>query len=121
MPGARCGDSSPDTRDMIYDSVSPAATTGARTAGVQMMAPSSATVLDYDRRHLALYAALLDADDAGGDWQDAAASLMQLDVTDCNAEACWHSHLERARWIVGDGLGIALETFNAAKFPVIAE
>ena len=37
---------------------------------------------------------------------------MQLDVTDCNAEACWRSHLERARWIVGDGLGSALVAFN---------
>lgn len=115
MPGARSGNSSHDTRDVIYDSGSPAATTGARTACVQMMAPSGATVLDYDRRHLALYAALLDADDAGSDWQDAAASLMQLDVTDCNAEACWRSHLERARWIVGDGLGSALVAFNACR------
>lgn len=85
-----------------------------------MMAPSGATVLDYDRRHLALYAALLDADDAGGDWQNAATSLMQLDVTDCNAEACWRSHLERARWIVGEGLGIAIDAFNERKSEITA-
>lgn len=121
MPGARSGNSSHDTRDVNYDSGSLVATAGARTACVQMVAPSGGTVLDYDRRHLALYAALLDADDAGADWQDAATSIMQLDVTDRNAEACWHSHLERARWIVGDGLGIALETFNAARSPIIAE
>jgi len=79
---------------------------------IDRLAPSGDIAVDYDRRHLALYAALLEADDAGRDWQDAAASLMQLDVTDCNAEACWRSHLERARWIVGDGLGSALVAFN---------
>ena len=115
MPEAQCGNSSHDTRDVTDDSGSPPATTGARAAYVQMMAPSGATVLDYDRKHLALYAALLDVDDAGGDWQDAAASLMQLDVTDRNAEACWRSHLERARWIVGDGLGSALVAFTARR------
>lgn len=80
---------------------------------VDRLAPTENAVIDYDRRCLALYAALLEANDAGRDWQDAASSLMQIDVTESDAEACWHSHLERARWIVGDGLGIALEAFNA--------
>lgn len=88
---------------------------------VDRLAPKGNAVVDYDRRHLALYAALLEADDAGRDWQEAAHSLMQLDVTEGDAEACWHSHLERARWIVGDGLGIALEAFNARRSPTIAE
>jgi hypothetical protein len=61
---------------------------------------------------LALYASLLEADDAGSDWQDGATSLMRLDIADSDAEACWRSHLERARWIVSDGLGTALVTFN---------
>ncbi|MDB5542757.1 MAG: hypothetical protein JWQ89_4484, partial [Devosia sp.] len=65
--------------------------------------------------------ALLEADDAGGAWQDAAASLMQIDVTRCDAEACWRSHLERARWIVGAGLATALVAFNARKVSNIAE
>jgi hypothetical protein len=76
-------------------------------------APTGNAVVDYDRRHLALYAALLEADDAGRDWQDAAASLMKLDVTECDAEECWRSHLERARWIVGEGLGSALVAFGS--------
>ena len=87
---------------------------------VDRRAPTGNAVVDYDRRHLALYAALLEADDAGRDWQDAAISLMQLDVTEGNAEACWHSHLERARWLVGDGLGIALEAFNVRRPTTIA-
>jgi hypothetical protein len=66
----------------------------------------------YDRDHLGLYAALLEADDAGRDWREAASSLMHLDLADGNAEACWRSHLERARWIVGEGLATALVAFN---------
>jgi hypothetical protein len=75
-------------------------------------APEGDAVVDYDRRHLALYAALLEAADAGRAWQEAATSLMRLDATECDAKACWRSHLERARWIVGDGLGIAIDAFN---------
>jgi len=37
---------------------------------------------------------------------------MLLDVNQCDAEACWRSHLERARWIVGEGLATALVAFN---------
>ena len=88
---------------------------------IDRLAPSGDVAVDYDRRHLALYAALLEADDAGGDWQDAATSLMQLDVTECDAEVCWRSHLERARWIVGDGLGIAIDAFNERRSEITAE
>lgn len=80
--------------------------------GIEQLAPSGTDVVDYDRRNLALYAALLEADDAGRDWRDAATSLMRLDVTDKQAEACWQSHLERARWIVGEGLAAAVVTFG---------
>ena len=82
---------------------------------LDLLAPTGTAVVDYDRRHLALYAALLEADDAGRAWQDAAASLMHLDVTEPDAEACWRSHLERARWIVGDGLGNAIDAFNERR------
>lgn len=76
------------------------------------LAPSDDAAVEYDRRHLALYAALLDADDTGICWRAAAMSLMRLDVSERDAEACWRSHLERARWIVGDGLGPAIDAFN---------
>lgn len=88
---------------------------------VERRAPEGDVVVDYDRRHLALYAALLEAVDAGRAWQDAATSLMRLDVTECDAEACWRSHLERARWIVGNGLGIAIDAFNARRSEIIAQ
>ena len=81
---------------------------------IDRLAPTSEVAVDYDQRHLSLYAALLDADDAGGYWRDAATFLMQLDVNNRTAEACWRSHLERARWIIGEGLGSALLVFGFA-------
>ena len=75
-------------------------------------APTGGDIVEYDRRHLALYAAILDADDAGLDWAAAARTLMGIDVAVVGAEACWRSHLERARWIVGDGLAKAVLAFG---------
>jgi hypothetical protein len=69
-------------------------------------------VTAYDRHQLALYAALLDADDAGQTWQEAAVTLMRINLADAGAEACWRSHLERARWIISDGLASALSSFG---------
>lgn len=80
--------------------------------GIEWLAPSGKEVVDYDRRNLALYAALLEADDVGRDWREAAVDLMRLDVTDADAEACWRSHLDRARWIVGEGLAGAVVAFG---------
>lgn len=75
-------------------------------------APTGGDVVEYDRRHLALYAAMLDANDAGLDWTDAARSLMGIDVAEAGAEACWQSHLDRARWIIGNGLEKAVSAFG---------
>jgi len=79
---------------------------------LQNVAPTG-PVTAYDRRHLALYAALLDADAAGQAWQEVAVTVMRIDLADAGAEACWRSHLERARWIVGEGLASALDVFGA--------
>ncbi len=72
-------------------------------------------MVDYDRKNLALYAALLEADEAGCDWRDAAATLMRLDVDRDDAEACWRSHLDRARWIIGAGLENAVTAFGVRR------
>jgi len=77
------------------------------------LAPRGKAVVAYDRRHLPLYAALLDAVDQGRHWQDAAREIMGIDVAAEGAEECWRSHLERARWIIGDGLEAALASFGA--------
>lgn len=81
-------------------------------SGLLDIAPAHDAATEYDRANLALYAALLDAADAEQDWTIAASDLMGIDITDSGAEACWRSHLDRARWIVEEGLGSALETFG---------
>lgn len=81
---------------------------------IDRLAPSGPIATDYDRRHLSLYAALLDADEVGREWRDAATALMGIDIADeAIAEACWRSHLERARWILEDGLPAAITAFGA--------
>ena len=86
-----------------------------RVRMIEQLAPTDSEPVDYDRHHLALYAALLDAHEAGDDWRTAASQIMQLDVNDDGAHACWRSHLERARWIIGAGLGHALVAFATPK------
>ena len=82
---------------------------------VERLAPTGDAVVEYDRRHLTLYAELLGAADAGVDWQDTATTLLRLDITQADAEACWRSHLERARWIVGAGLSAAVTAFGKSS------
>lgn len=72
-------------------------------------------VTDYDRRQLALYAALLDAEAAGMSWQAAAATVMQIDPDQEGSASCWESHIARARWIIGNGLGQAIEKFSKSE------
>ena len=86
-------------------------------AVVDALAPTGETVVDYDQRNLALYASLIDAHDAAIDWRISAADLMGLDPADPAAEHCWRSHLERAQWIVGDGMASALTAFGRRKLP----
>ena len=64
--------------------------------GLLAIAPRG-RVTEYDRRQMALYAALLDAEGAGAGWEDAATNLMGIDPTQDGSKACWQSHLERAR------------------------
>lgn len=77
------------------------------------VAPSG-QVIDYDRQNLPVYAELLDADAAGIGWAEGVRSILGLDdtVDDMTARKCWDSHLARARWIVGEGLGSALQAFG---------
>jgi len=76
---------------------------------------SNGAVTDYDRQQLALYAALLDAHANGVSWRAAAAELMCLDPDEEGSKVCWRSHLERAAWIVGEGLGQALHHFGRSE------
>ena len=79
---------------------------------LQPIAPTG-QVSAYDRQNLALYAALLDAEAAGTDWLESAIELMHLDPDQAGAQLCWQSHLDRARWIVGEGLSEAVASFGS--------
>lgn len=84
-------------------------------AVVDALAPAGDAVVDYDHRNIALYAALIDAYDAAIDWRIAAADLMGLDPSNPETENCWRSHLQRAQWIIGDGMAAALVAFGKRK------
>lgn len=88
---------------------------------LDLLAPSGDAVLDYDRQNLLTYAELLDAADAGIGWQAGSLDILGIDPdTDADrARGCWDSHLARARWIVGDGLGAAVEAFGTLPRNVI--
>lgn len=77
------------------------------------IAPNGA-VTAYDRAHLLIYAELIDAADAGVNWRAGARPILGRDpATDPErVRRCWESHLVRARWIVGEGLGTAIEAFG---------
>lgn len=77
-------------------------------------APSGEALLEYDRQHLLTYAELLDAADAGLGWEAGALELLGFDplLDPDRAQLCWETHLARARWIIGDGLGSAMEAFG---------
>ena len=76
-------------------------------------APCGEPVTDYDRKHLALYAALLDAEEAELAWEQMVITILGRDPRIPGAEACLRSHIERARWITGAGLKFALSSFSS--------
>lgn len=80
------------------------------------IAPDEPVVVQYDRIHLALYAAILDAQATGIDLSISAKSLMNLDIEAEDALACWVSHAERANWIVSQGLEDAIRSSIFAGF-----
>ncbi|WP_240621421.1 DNA -binding domain-containing protein [Caulobacter zeae] len=64
----------------------------------------------YDQEHLAVYLRLLDADQAGADWREAARLVLGRCAEDDPgaARACWESHLRRARWMTEVGYRLLL-------------
>jgi hypothetical protein len=79
---------------------------------LERIAPVGNAVSEYDRSHLALYAALIEAADEGRPWRNVVAELMRLDPADAASKICWGTHLERARWIIGNGMAEAIVAFN---------
>lgn len=67
--------------------------------------PDTEVLSDYDRRHLKLYARLLDADTEGAPVGEVVKVLFGFDAaTDPErAERLHSSHLKRARWMAENG------------------
>ena len=67
--------------------------------------PRSEHLTDYDRRHLKIYARLLDAAAEQANWEEVAEVVLGLDPTaDRDRSRRVHAaHLERARWMTRVG------------------
>lgn len=72
--------------------------------------PESMTLTAYDEAHLEDYLRLVDADDAGADWQEVAAVIFGLDASaePARARAIHDTHLARARWMTEIGYAYLL-------------
>jgi hypothetical protein len=67
--------------------------------------PESSNVTDYDRRHLKLYARLLDAQASGASWEEAFRILFaSAGATEPGRAQRMHAaHLKRAKWMSATG------------------
>ncbi len=67
--------------------------------------PTSETITDYDRCHLATYLRLLDAEADGAELQEIARLIFGIDAHKDpeRAERVHASHLARARWMTAHG------------------
>ena len=81
------------------------------TPPIAEAAPEVEVLTAYDIQHLITYLRLLDADDEGADWQEAARIVLALDpvADEARAKRVWLSHLVRARWMASDGHRLLLE------------
>ncbi|HMO31007.1 DUF2285 domain-containing protein [Enterovirga sp.] len=69
------------------------------------VAPSGRHLTEYDRKHVKLYARLLDAEADGADWQEAVEVLFGIDPArePDRAWPVYDSHLRRAHWMTQSG------------------
>lgn len=69
------------------------------------LAPSEASVTDYDRAHAPIYLRLLDATADSASWEEACRIVLGIDPhrEPKRAETAYRSHLERARWLAEHG------------------
>ena len=68
-------------------------------------APDVSQLTAYDEGHLVDYLRLLDADDEGADWREAASDILGIDASaePRRAKTMHDSHLARARWMTEVG------------------
>lgn len=70
----------------------------------------SETLTGYDLEHLTVYLRLLDAEQEGADWREAARLLLRRDPDqdEPRSRRCWDSHVGRARWMTQIGYKLLL-------------
>lgn len=80
-------------------------------------APDVSQLTAYDESHLQDYLRLLDANDEGADWREAAAHILGIDATaePHRAKAMHQSHLARARWLTEVGYAHLLACQRSLK------
>ena len=68
-------------------------------------APEVSQLTAYDESHLNVYLRLLDADEVGADWREAATAILGVDpaAEPQRAKALHDRHLARARWMTEVG------------------
>ena len=68
-------------------------------------------ITEYDRAHFLTYARILDAVRCDQTWQNAASEILDIDVAgdELGAYCVWRAHVDRAEWIVSDGLALMLQ------------
>ena len=75
-------------------------------------------ITEYDRAHFLTYARILDAVRFGQAWQDATREILGIDVTgdEVSAYRIWGAHIDRAEWIVGDGLALIVANSSVPNY-----
>jgi hypothetical protein len=75
-------------------------------------------ITDYDRAHFLTYARILDAVRCGQAWHKAACEMLDVDIVsdEANAYRVWCAHVDRAEWIVGDGLALILQNSSVPNY-----
>lgn len=74
-------------------------------------------ITEYDRAHFLTYARILDAVRSDQTWQEAARDLLDLNAEsdELGAYRIWCAHVDRAEWIVGDGLALVVQNRPVAN------
>lgn len=77
---------------------------------VAQLAPDGPALTKYDTQHLATYLRLLDAEEAGENWEEVAQIVLNLDSKSdkTGARRTWESHLARAHWLTTNGYRLLL-------------
>ena len=72
---------------------------------LRIRAPQDPELTDYDRDHAVTYLRLLDAEEAGADWQEVAKVVLGVDPRGDfeRAQVMHATHLARAKWMRDGG------------------